>query len=84
MADYQVTLFVSPWCEDCLAAKSYLDQKGIQYEQKNIQETGAKGELLHKTGQLACPTIIVDKNIVVGYVPEKWDHLLAEQPLELT
>jgi len=85
MADYHVTLFISPWNKaECDEAKKYLANKGINYVEKNIQDPGAQGELSEKTGQVVCPTIDVDGHIVVGYLPDKWDHFLSEEPLELT
>lgn len=84
MADYHVILYVSPDCEDCQKARRFLENEGINYEEKSIQDPGARGELRHKTGRTDCPAIDVDGHIVVGYVPEKWDHLLLEKPLRMT
>lgn len=85
MADYHVTLFVSPWAkEECDEARKFLQNKGINYEEKSTQDSGARGELINKTGRLDCPTIDVDGHIVVGYLPNKWEHLLREEPLKLT
>lgn len=85
MGDYKVTLFVSPWDRDeCDQARNYLKEKGLQFKEKNIQDSGSRGELLQKTGDTDCPTIDVNGHLVVGYWPNKWNHLLSEAPLELT
>ncbi|GAB6157105.1 glutaredoxin family protein [Desulfotomaculum varum] len=85
MGDYHVTLFVSPWNKtDCDEAKKYLANKGINYELKNTQDPGARGELINKTGGLDTPTLDVNGHIVVGFLPQRWDHLLSPEPLELT
>ncbi|MEW6697627.1 MAG: glutaredoxin domain-containing protein [Bacillota bacterium] len=85
MGDYHVTLFVSPWNKSaCDEAKNYLEGKGINYQEKDTQDHGARGELINKTGGLDTPTIDVDGHIVVGFLPNKWDHLLREDPLEIT
>lgn len=84
MSDYHVTLFVAPNCEDCGQAKKFLEKKGIHYEEKSIMDPGARGELRQKTGRTDCPTLMVEEHIVVGYFPQKWDHLLPEDPLRLT
>ncbi|AEG60932.1 glutaredoxin family protein [Desulforamulus ruminis] len=85
MADYHVTLFVSPWKQsECDQARKYLKEKNLHFEEKNIQDSGAKGELLQKTGRDECPAIDVNGHLVIGYLPHKWDHLLSQEPLELT
>ncbi|MDO7788742.1 NrdH-redoxin [Desulforamulus aquiferis] len=85
MGDYNVTLFVSPWNKSgCDEARKFLEGKGINFEEKSTQDSGARGELINKTGGLDCPTIVVNGHIVVGYKPNKWEHLLLEEPLELT
>ncbi|ABO49853.1 hypothetical protein Dred_1319 [Desulforamulus reducens MI-1] len=85
MGDYHVTLFVSPWNKTgCDEAKDFLENRGIQYVEKNTQDHGARGELIKKTGGLDTPTLVVNGHTVVGYLPNKWEHLLSEEPLELT
>ena len=85
MSDYHVTLFVSPWNQSgCNEAKQFLESKGIQYQEKNTQDSGARGELIKRTGGLDTPTIVVNEHIVVGFLPNKWDNLLSDEPLELT
>lgn len=79
MADYHVTLYSGPETEELERARKWLKSKRIQYEEKNIVESsGARGELFHHTGRGDYPTINVDGHIVVGFVPEKWDHLVKE------
>ncbi|WP_313884859.1 glutaredoxin domain-containing protein [Desulfofundulus sp. TPOSR] len=84
LGDYHVILYVSPHCDNCQKARQFLENRGINYEEKSIRDPGARGELRYKTGRIECPTIDVDGHIVVGYLPEKWDHLLAEEPLRMT
>ena len=81
MGDYHVVLYTSPQCEDCRDAKAFLEGKGIQYEEKSIQDPGVRGELAQKTGKADCPTIDVDGHVVVGFLENKWGHLVPESPL---
>ncbi|AEF93689.1 glutaredoxin [Desulfotomaculum nigrificans CO-1-SRB] len=85
MGDYHVTLFTSPWNKaECDQARQFLEEKGINFEEKSIQDPGAKGELAKKTGRTECPSIDVNGHLVVGFLPNKWNHLLSDEPLELT
>lgn len=85
MGDYHVTLFVSPWNKTgCDEAKEFLANKGVQFEEKSTQDPGARGELIDKTGGLDTPTLDVNGHLVVGFLPNKWGHLLGEEPLETT
>jgi len=76
VGDYHVTIYTSPDCEKCAEAKRFLESRGINFEEKNITDPGARGELLEKTGRPDCPTVDINGNIVVGFLQEKWDHLL--------
>lgn len=79
MADYHVILYSGPETEELERARKWLKSRQIQYEEKNVVESsGARGELEHHTGRSDYPTINVDGHIVVGFVSEKWDHLLKE------
>lgn len=77
MVDVHVTLYSGPETAELEAARRFLKQREIQYEEKNIVGSpGARGELRHQTGQTEYPAINVDGHMVVGFLPEKWDHLL--------
>lgn len=77
MSDYHVTLYVGPETGELEQARRFLKEQGIRYEEKNVVEhSGARGELYHHTGRAEYPAIDVDGHIVVGFLPEKWRHLL--------
>lgn len=77
MADFHVTLYSGPESEEMDRARRFLKERRVQYEEKNVVESsGARGELMHYTGRAEYPAINVDGHVVVGFVPEKWGHLL--------
>ncbi|MGE5673868.1 MAG: glutaredoxin family protein [Mycobacterium leprae] len=77
MGDLHVTLYSGPTNEELALARRFLEERGIQYEEKNVVEsTGARGELEHYTGRGDYPSINVDGHVVSGFAPEKWEHLL--------
>jgi glutaredoxin len=78
MSDNHVILYSGPESRELERARHFLADRHIQYEEKNIVEhSGARGELLHHTGKTEYPAINVDGHLVVGFFPEKWDHLLG-------
>lgn len=80
MSNYHVTLYVGPETEELAKARRFLKARGIQYEEKDVvRDTGARGELKHHTGRTEYPAIAVDNHLVVGFLPEKWNHLLSHE-----
>ncbi len=73
----KVTLYSSTTCPHCVTAKEYLNQKGIDFEEKNVQEDTAARKKLMKQGIMAVPVIQVDEEMVVGVDKEKLDNLLS-------
>ncbi|HEY3368469.1 MAG TPA: glutaredoxin family protein [Symbiobacteriaceae bacterium] len=86
MADYHVTLYTGPGNDDDVhKARRFLEERGIQYQEKDVVEhKGGRGELLHHTGRAEYPTINVDGHLVVGFFPEKWEHLVKHNDVGQT
>ncbi|HOV80043.1 MAG TPA: glutaredoxin domain-containing protein [Bacillota bacterium] len=58
--------------------KEYLSQKGISYREKNVAEdTGAREEMVGKTGRMAVPTVTAGSRFVVGFDRKELDRLLS-------
>lgn len=77
MGDFHITLYSGPETEEMNRARLFLESRKLQFEEKNVVEhSGARGELLHHTGRMEYPAINVDGHVVVGFRPEKWEHLL--------
>ena len=78
MVDYHVTLYSGPDNPEMERARRFLADRQVRFEEKNVvTDTGARGELRHHTGRAEYPAINVDGHLVVGFFPEKWDHLLG-------
>lgn len=78
MSDTHVILYSGPDTHEMERARRFLAERRVQYEEKNVVEhSGARGELLHHTGKTEYPAINVEGHLVVGFFPEKWDHLLG-------
>lgn len=56
---------VCPWC---MKAKEWFKDKGIEFEDVNVQEDHeAAKEMIQKSGQNGVPVIDVDGEIIVGF-----------------
>lgn len=76
---HSVTVYSAPWCGFCSAAKRYLDDKGVKYTDKNVDENRAYAqESVEKSGQMGIPVLDIDGHIVVGFDRPTIDRLLAE------
>lgn len=68
----RVKIYTTPLCPYCRMAKEFLKQRGVEYEEVNVQEDrGAALEMIQKTGQNGVPVIEFDNKIIVGFNQEK-------------
>jgi glutaredoxin-like YruB-family protein len=73
----EIKVYSTPTCPYCKMAKTYLDEKGIKYEDFDVTENAAaKDEMIEKSGQMGVPVITVDGELVIGYDRERLDNLL--------
>ncbi|GIW66200.1 MAG: NrdH-redoxin [Candidatus Parcubacteria bacterium] len=76
----KVIIYTTSWCPFCEATKEYLNQKGIPYEEKNVElDIQARDEMVEKSGQLGVPVIDIDGKIIIGYSPEEIDNALTQE-----
>ena len=79
MADKKVVIYSTPTCPYCHRAKEYLKEKGIDFTDYNVAEDRARAEeMIHKSGQMGVPVIIVDGEIIIGFNQALLDKLLAK------
>ena len=56
------------WCPYCRNAKTLLNNKGVSYEELNIDELGmTRNDLYDLTGGRTVPQIIINKNLIGGF-----------------
>ena len=71
-----VVLYSADWCGACRKAKRYLGKKGIDFEERDIDDPRWTEELLRKTGRRAIPVIEVGGRILTGFSVSSYDALL--------
>lgn len=61
-----ITVYTKPSCAPCKTLKLWLTRKGIDYQEKNVEDPGVLDEMVQKTGNLSVPQTVVDDKIVSG------------------
>ena len=63
-----IKIYTTSWCPYCISAKRFLDQKGWNYDETNIEENNISREDLMKIGKaMSVPQIIIDGEPIGGY-----------------
>ncbi len=74
----KVTIYTTPSCVYCKAAKAFFKDNNVVFEEKNVAENEqARDEMVKKSGMLAVPVIDVNGSVVVGFDKEKLSGLLG-------
>lgn len=79
----QVKVFSADWCGFCKMTKAYLESKGVEYVEVNIeQEPDAAAWLQQQTGRTGIPvTLFGGKDFVIGFDREQIDGYLRQYKL---
>ncbi len=76
--DTKVTIYSTPSCHFCHAAKAYFDEHKVQYEDFNVLDNMEKRqEMIDMTGQMGVPVIRIGDDVVVGFDQAKIEELLS-------
>ncbi len=63
-----IKIYSTNWWGSCIAAKKLLDDKGLSYEEINIEEIGiSREDLIKLTGGYTVPQIIINDKAIGGY-----------------
>ena len=63
-----IKIYSSSWWGSCIAAKKLLDDKGLSYEEINIEDVGLNREDLQKlTGGYTVPQIVINDKSIGGF-----------------
>jgi len=72
-----VTIYTTPTCVYCRAAKEFFQENNVQYEEKDVaKDEQARNDMVQKSGQLGVPVIDVNGEIVIGFDESKLSELL--------
>jgi len=74
----QITIYSATWCAFCHAAKDYLDKKGIEYTDKDVDsDPKIAEESVKLSGQTGIPVIEINGQVIVGFDRPRIDAALA-------
>ncbi len=73
----KVTVYSSNTCPYCVSAKDYLNENGIEFEEKNIQTDATARQELMQMGHMGVPVILIDDEEIVGFDKPRIDNALG-------
>ncbi|MBI5575523.1 MAG: glutaredoxin family protein [Deltaproteobacteria bacterium] len=64
----RIIVYTTSWCRDCKRAKKFLDERGIAYEEVDIETNPDAAEIVMKLndGMRKVPTLDIEGTIVSG------------------
>jgi glutaredoxin len=75
-----VVIYTAKWCGWCQAALAHLDQRGVQYTNRDIEDDPqAPRDLRHLTGSTSVPVLEIGGELVRGFDVARIDALLDGQ-----
>jgi glutaredoxin 3 len=73
-----VTIYSTPTCHFCHAAKDFFTANGVAYTDHNVgSDLEKRKEMIEKSGQMGVPVINVGGTYLVGFDEAKLRELLA-------
>lgn len=72
-----VTIYSTPACHHCQAAKEFFGENDIEYTEHDVAADQEKRqEMIDMTGQMGVPVIKIGDDVVVGFDEAKVKELL--------
>ncbi len=78
-----ITVLTSPSCSYCHAAKSLLQQQGVEYQEIDLFKGGEQArQLMYKSGQRTVPQIFINEKPIGGFT--ELSLLISNNKFDLT
>jgi len=72
-----VTIYSTPTCHFCQAAKAFFKENSVAFTDYNVAEDEAKrNEMVEKSGQMGVPVIMIGDEMIIGFNESKVKELL--------
>lgn len=76
--DKKVTIYSTPVCHFCHAAKDFFQENNIEYTEHDVaSDTDKRQEMIDMTGQMGVPVIRINDDVVIGFDEGKVKELLG-------
>lgn len=73
-----IIVYTSSTCPYCTLAKEYLDEKGLEYTEKNVQKDSQARKELMDMGHMGVPVVVIGEEQIVGFDKNKIDLAVDE------
>lgn len=78
MAQPQVTIYSTPTCHFCHAAKDFFAANNVQFSDYDVaKDIEKRKEMIDKSGQMGVPVIFVGDELIVGFDEPRLKQLLG-------
>ena len=78
MQNKKITIYSTPACVYCHAAKEFFKENNLNYEEINVAADAEKrAEMIKRSGQMGVPVITIDNDVIVGFNRPKIQDLLG-------
>jgi mycoredoxin len=76
----KIVVYTTQWCGDCIVAKRFLGERGIAYEEVDIEQDPEAAEIVmrHNDGMRKVPTLDIEGTFVSG---DKFNAIRFEKDL---
>lgn len=72
----KVVIYSSDTCPHCVSAKEYLNEREVEFTERNIQSDKEARKELMDMGHMGVPVLLIDGEEIVGFDKSKIDQLL--------
>ena len=74
---HEVVVYTTSWCGWCKKTRAWLDQQGVDYENRDVEANAEWAEEMHDlTGSGGVPVIVIDGEVIKGFNPAQLEKLL--------
>ena len=77
-ASHSITMYSTSWCPHCKRARMYFAERGIAYEEIDIEASEKNKRDFKELGGGGVPLIIVGDKAMRGFDPKRMDALLKK------
>ncbi len=73
----QIKIYTLSWCSHCKALKEFLKNKGLEFENLDVEEDQeAANYITQKTGQSGFPIVCIDNETLIGFNAQKIESII--------
>ena len=66
-----VVIYSLPGCPHCIAAKKFFKEKGVEYNDLNVEDEKNAEKAVQVSGQYEVPIILIDDKMIIGFNKNK-------------